>query len=210
MPFPRHGLLVGHPPCRQMRVSRHRLLFGGPPCRQMLVFRHRLPFGGPPCRQMPVSRHRRRPTVMVGGYGTPLRWALCNGPPRGGRCLVTFKAVTFRSDACSAVACSLSSSALTPNRVLGELQLSTRQCFVAERPILVLVDVKSRAECVPAVNAVRHPTTKFSIFPPPRTAFGRQGRYFCPRNQNKVLWKPLSTKTSNSCPDAGTRNYQSF
>ena len=71
-------------------------------------------------------------------------------------------------------------------------------------------DVKSRAECVPAVNAARHPTTKFSIFPPPRTAFGRQGRYFCPRNQNKVLWKQVSTKTSNSCPDAGTRNYQSF
>ena len=125
----RHRLLFRLSLCRQMPVSRHGLPFWCSPCRPMRVSRHRLLFGGPPCRQMPVSRHRRRPAVMVGGYCAPLWWALCNGPPRGGRCLVT-----FRSDACSAVARSLFSSSLTSNRVLGAFQLSTWQRSVAERP----------------------------------------------------------------------------
>ena len=129
MPVSRHRLLFRLSLCRQMPVSRHGLPFWCSPCRPMRVSRHRLLFGGPPCRQMPVSRHRRRPAVMVGGYCAPLWWALCNGPPRGGRCLVT-----FRSDACSAVARSLFSSSLTSNRVLGAFQLSTWQRSVAERP----------------------------------------------------------------------------
>ena len=94
----RDTCLLCHP-CRQMPFSRHGLL----------VLRHR-------CRQMPVSRHRRRPAVMAGGYGTPLRWAQCNGPPRGGRCLVTLRAAAFRPEC---MFCSSFLDASPPAKLLG-------------------------------------------------------------------------------------------
>ena len=143
MPFPRYRLLFGGPLCRQMAVSRHRLLFWHSPCRRMLVFRHGLSFCRPPCHQMRVSRHRRRPAVMVGGYGTPRRWALCNGPPRGGRCPVTCRPWPSDPNVCFEVSslmplpylkrrCCLSPTALTPNRLLGASHVSTWHVFVAE------------------------------------------------------------------------------
>ena len=137
MPVSRHGLPFWCSPCRQMRVSRHRLLFGGPPCRQMLV-----------------PRHRRRPAVMVGGYGAPLWWALCNGPPRGGRCLVTSRAVAFWPE-CVFFSC-FSTAFLQPRRRQIACWVSSscrRDTYLWQNGLsLVRVDVKSRAGCVPIVN----------------------------------------------------------
>jgi hypothetical protein len=145
----------------------------------MAVSRRRLSFCRPPCRQMPVSRHRRRPAVMVGGYGAPLWWALCNDPPRGGRCLVMFKAVTFRSDACSAVARSLSSSALMSNRVLSALQLSTRQRFVSSVNLAVAWCSAGASE--PSGADQRHCAISGAAGVPktvtPATHFGNVGPY---------------------------------
>ena len=154
-----------------MPVSRHRPPFGRSPCRQMAVSRHRPPFWHSPCRQMPVSRHRRRPAVMVGGYGTPRRWALCNGPPRGGLCLVTSRAVAFWPE-CVFFSC-FSAAFLQPRRRQIACWVSSscrRGTYLWQNGLsLVRVDVKSLAGCVPIVN-----TRQRSVFGGGERWFRRQ------------------------------------
>ena len=120
---------------------------------------------------MAVSRHRRRPAVMVGGYGAPLRWALCNGPPRGGRCLVTSRAVAFWPE-CVFFSC-FSTAFLQPRRRQIACWVSSscrRGTYLWQNGLsLVRVDVKSLAGCVPIVN-----TRQRSVFGGGERWFRRQ------------------------------------
>ncbi len=73
----RHFQLFRLSLCLQMAVSRHGLSFGGLRAAKCLFPGTDHRFCALRAAKCLFPRHRRRPAVMVGGYGTPLWWALC-------------------------------------------------------------------------------------------------------------------------------------